>query len=74
MYRLFFALTPLSLASLLQDIGKQYSLQNAAAHLGLFCLLKEIFLKIDKFQNTPDAPKIENGFTLMIMMVESICH
>ena len=42
-------LTDLSLASLLWDIGKKnapdVTPQNAASHLGLFCLLRECLLK-----------------------------
>ena len=41
------SLTHISLASLLWDIGKQYSPSSAASHLGLFCLLGEISSKIE---------------------------
>ena len=69
---IFLLLTHLSLASLLWDIGKQYSPRcdaaergvpcSAASHLGLFCLHRQISSKneIKKIKITPNTPKNEN--------------
>ena len=62
-------LTHLSLASLLWDIGKQ---QNAASHLGLFCLLGGISSKNDMRIKNHYYPKNESGLTQLIMMGKSI--
>ena len=65
------SLTHLRLASLLWDIGKQHSPRcDAASHLGLFCLLREISSK--KIKITPNTPKNESGLTQLIMMGKSI--
>ena len=51
--------------------------QNAASHLGLFCLLTGISsenkIKMKK-KNTPDVPKSESGLIQMIRMGKSIRH
>ena len=41
--------------------------------MGLFCLLREFLSQIEK-KKIPNAPKNENGLTLLIMMGESIRH
>ena len=48
--------------------------QNAASHLGLFCLLREnLSKKVNKKSKiTPDVPKTESGLTQMITMRKSI--
>ena len=47
--------------------------QNAASHLGLFCLLREFSSKIKQnLKITTDAPKNESGLTQMIVMGKSI--
>ena len=48
--------------------------QDAASHLGLFCLHREISSKneITKIKITHNTPKIESGLIRLIMMGESI--
>ena len=71
-------LTHLSLASLLWDIGKQYSPRCDAAESGVpsgaILFAKRIFIKnlFKKMKITPDAPKNESGLTQMIKMGKSI--
>ena len=49
--------------------------QNAASHLGLFCLHREISSKNEiKLKITPNTPKRESGIIQLIMMGESIRH
>ena len=67
-------LTHIGLASLLWDIGKQYSPKcDVASHLGLFCLHREISSK-NEINNkmTPNTPKNESELTQMTTMGESI--
>ena len=42
--------------------------QNAASHLGLFCLLGGISSKREIKKNTPNTPKNESGLNQLIMM------
>ena len=47
--------------------------QNAASHLGLFCLHREILSKNEiNYKNHTYTPKIESGLTQLIMMGEYI--
>ena len=47
--------------------------QNAASHLGLYCLLKVISSKNEvKIKITPNTPKNKSGLIQLIMMGESI--
>ena len=68
------ALTHLSLASLLWDIGKQNSPRSDAAERGVpsgaVLFAKRIFTKnlFKKLKVTPDAPKNLSGPTQLIMM------
>ena len=49
--------------------------QNAASHLGLFCLLIGNSSKNElKWKITPDAPKNESGLIQMIRIGKSIRH
>ena len=48
--------------------------QNAASHLGLFCLLTKISSKNKNENNTPDVPENESGHIKMIRMENSIRH
>ena len=71
-------LTHISLASFLWDHMQGVTLQNAASHLGLFCLLTQISSKneieMKKKTHTPDSPKNESGLIQMIRMGKSIRH
>ena len=68
---LYRSLTHLSLTSFLWDIGKQQIAQNAASHLGLLCLYREISskneIKKDKIKSLQTSPKNESGFTQLII-------
>ena len=47
--------------------------QNAASHLGIFCLYGEISSKNEiKIKITPNTPKNESGLIQLMMMGESI--
>ena len=68
-------LTHLSLASLLWDIGKQYSPRCDAAECGYSVCLEKIYRKSElSFKITPDSPKNESGLIQMITVGKSIRH
>ena len=75
-----FFLTHISLASFLWDIGNSIAPdvtpQNAASHLGLLCLRREISSKneIKNKKNTRLTPESESGLIQLIIMGESIRH
>ena len=58
------------------EIAQDGTPQDAASHLGLFCLLTRFSLKteIKMKKITPEAPKYESGLIQMIRMGKSIHH
>ena len=75
---IYFVLTHISLASLLWDIGKQYSprcdaIERVVPSGAILFAQRNVIEKRDKKnKNTPNTPKNESGITQLIMMGESI--
>ena len=73
MHDVSISVTHISLASLLWGTAPDVTPQNAASHLGLVCLHREISSKNEtKNKITPNTPKNESDLTQLITMGESI--